>query len=52
MGFILLDTIVILAIMDPNEANPWEYQQQTIDAKIKSLEESILRTAFLCGLVP
>ena len=27
--------------MDPSEANSWEYQQQAIDAEIKSLEESI-----------
>ena len=27
--------------MDPSSANSWEYQQQAIDAKIKSLEESI-----------
>ena len=27
--------------MGPSEANSWEYQQQAIDAEIKSLEESI-----------
>ena len=30
-----------MAVMDPSEANSWEFQQQAIDAEIKSLEESI-----------
>ena len=30
---------VTVAVMDPSEANSWEYQQQAIDAEIRTLED-------------
>ena len=40
-GYVIVETVTLAVIMDPSEANSWEYQRQAIDAEIKSLEKSI-----------
>ena len=40
-GYVIVETVILAVIMDPSEANSWEYQRQAIDAEIKSLEKSI-----------